>query len=160
MTNHEGVTLLRRDGAQFTSADEMAEEIGRLRDKLENIVIAYGMGWDLEGVIAAATEVLPDRQQDRAPGASPAITPEPNELLVGDTAYTITQVYREGARAAREGRTFHGHGYANGSQPAHDFEYAHDNEHAGLHVSVDGVDVIEARDASATFVAPDDHPEP
>lgn len=37
---------------------EAAEEIERLRDKLENIVIAYCMGWDMDGVIEAANEAL------------------------------------------------------------------------------------------------------
>lgn len=38
--------------------DEARAEIERLRDALENLLIAIGMGWDLDGVVAKATDVL------------------------------------------------------------------------------------------------------
>ena len=39
-----------------------ANEIERLRDVLENIVIAYGMGWDMDGVIDVARETLGEKK--------------------------------------------------------------------------------------------------
>jgi len=37
---------------------DAASEIERLRAALENLVIAIGMGWDLDGVLDAARAVL------------------------------------------------------------------------------------------------------
>ena len=39
-------------------ATELAAENKRLRDALENLTIAIGMGWDLEGVVAVARAAL------------------------------------------------------------------------------------------------------
>jgi len=46
------VLLLEATGA------EAASEIERLRAALENLVIAIGMGWDLDGVLDAARAAL------------------------------------------------------------------------------------------------------
>lgn len=34
-----------------------AAEIDRIQDAAENVVIAFGMGWDMEGVVAKLKEV-------------------------------------------------------------------------------------------------------
>ena len=48
-----------KDLVRFVPAEPLEAEINRLRDRLENVVIAYGMGWDMGGVIEEARKVLP-----------------------------------------------------------------------------------------------------
>lgn len=45
------------NGAKLVA--DARDEIERLRAALENVTIAYGMGWDMDGVIEVARSTLP-----------------------------------------------------------------------------------------------------
>lgn len=79
----------------------------------------------------------------------------PNTLLCGDTLHTLTEPYRNGARACRSETPFWANPHRDGSQRHSDWAAGHDNEAAGLHVAA-GVDVIEAKPEGREFVAPDE----
>lgn len=48
-----------RSGKLQAEVARLTAENARLRDKAENVVIAHGMGWDMDGVIEALRDVLP-----------------------------------------------------------------------------------------------------
>lgn len=45
------------------------EAVARMRDALENLVIAVGMHWDLDGVLRVADDVLRESRQHLKDGA-------------------------------------------------------------------------------------------
>jgi cobaltochelatase CobT len=80
----------------------------------------------------------------------------PNQLLIGDTLYDLTEAYRNGARACRAETPFWANPHRDGSQRHADWAAGHDNEAAGHHLVSETVDVIEARPEGVEFVAPEE----
>jgi hypothetical protein len=67
-----------------------------------------------------------------------------NDLVVGDTVYTMTKAYREGAQAMRDSVPFTCNPYRNtNSQQYSDWDYGHTNEASGEHVRF-GIDLLGA----------------
>jgi hypothetical protein len=67
-----------------------------------------------------------------------------NELVVGDTAYTMTKAYRDGAMAMRMSIPVTYNPHCNTDSQAHyDWEDGHTNEAACEHIRF-GVDVLHA----------------
>lgn len=55
-TEADGVCVGEHVGDTIVA--ELAKRYEKTRNALENVVIAYGMGWDMDGVIGVAEEVL------------------------------------------------------------------------------------------------------
>jgi cobaltochelatase CobT len=84
----------------------------------------------------------------------------PNQLLIGDTLYDLTEAYRNGARACRAETPFWANPHREGSQRHADWAFGHDNEAAGHHLVNLTVDVIEARPEGVEFIAPEEEDVP
>jgi hypothetical protein len=67
-----------------------------------------------------------------------------NELVAGDSVYTMTKAYRDGAQAMRDSVPFTCNPYRNrDSQQYYDWDDGHTNEAAGEHVRF-GTDMLGA----------------
>ena len=73
-----------------------------------------------------------------------------NTLICGDTEYTLTKAYRDGAMAMRRQTSHFANPFRDGTQSAFDWDSGHTNEAAGEHVRF-GMDVISARLRGAIF---------
>lgn len=80
-----------------------------------------------------------------------------NTLICGDTEYTLTQAYRDGAMAMRRQTPHFANPFRDGTQSAEDWDQGHTNEAAGEHVRF-GTDVISARPRGAVFADDTDIP--
>ena len=73
-----------------------------------------------------------------------------NTLICGDTEYTMTKAYRDGAMAMRREIPHFANPHRDGTQSAFDWDNGHTNEAAGEHVRF-ATDVISARQNGAVF---------
>jgi hypothetical protein len=53
---------------------------------------------------------------------------KPNQLVIGDTIYSMTPAYIQGAKAMRRETPFHCNPHRSGSQREEDWSYGHDHE--------------------------------
>lgn len=62
---------------------------------------------------------------------------KPNQLVIGDTIYSMTPAYIEGARALRRDVPYHCNPHRSGSQREDNWNYGHENEGAHEHLRFD-----------------------